>query len=78
MSALAKIKDELAQLRDEAKVQVHLGSMEAQKEWQETEAKWNHFVSQARLHESGENIKSAAEALAEELRAAYRRLAKAL
>ena len=78
MSAFAKIKDELAGLRDEAKVQAHLGSMEAQKEWQATEAKWNHFVSQARLHESGENIKSALETLAEELRTAYRRLKTAL
>lgn len=78
MSAFEKIKDELAKLRDEAKVQAHLGSMEAQREWQATEAKWDHFVSEARLHESGEGIRAAAETLADELRVAYRRLTKAL
>lgn len=78
MSALENLKTELAGLRDEAKVQAHLGSMEAQQEWQEAEAKWNHFVAEAGLHEAGENIKSALEILADELRASYERLKKAL
>ena len=39
MSALENLKTELAALRDDAKVQAHLGSMEAQQEWQEVEAK---------------------------------------
>ncbi len=78
MSALENLKPELATLRDEAKVQAHLGSMEAQQEWQEAETKWNHFVVEARLHDSGQNIKSAIEVLAEELRASYERLKSAL
>ncbi len=78
MSALENLKTELAALRDEAKVQAHLGSMEVQQEWQEAEAKWNHFVAEAGLHETGENIKSALEILADELRASYERLKKAL
>lgn len=78
MSALENLKTELAALRDEAKVQAHLGSMEAQQEWQEAEAKWNHFVAEAGLYETGENIKSALEILADELRASYERLKKAL
>lgn len=78
MSALDNLKAELAALRDEAKVQAHLGSMEAQQEWQEAEAKWNHFVAEAGLDETGQNIKSALEMLAEELRTSYERLKKAL
>ena len=78
MSALENLKTELATLRDEAKVQAHLGSMEARQEWQEAETKWNHFVAEARLHDSGQNIKSALEVLAEELRASYERLKSAL
>ena len=78
MSGFEDLKAEIARLRDEAKVQAHLGSMEAQQEWQEAEAKWNHFVAEAGLHETGENIKSALEILADELRASYERLKKAL
>lgn len=78
MSALDKLKAELAALRDEAKVQAHLGSMEAQQEWEAAEAKWNHFVAEAGLQETGQNIKSALEILADELRASYERLKKAL
>ncbi len=78
MNALENLKAQLATLRDEAKVQAHLGSMEAQQEWQEAEGKWNHFVAQAGLHDSGQDIKAALEVLAEELRASYERLKKAL
>lgn len=78
MSALEDLKVELAKLRDEAKVRAHLGTMEARQEWEEIEAKWNHFVSQAGLHKSGEDIKSALHSLGDELRSAYQRLKNAL
>lgn len=78
MSALDNLRTDLAALRDEAKVQAHLGSMEARQQWQEAEAKWNHFVAEAGLQEAGENIGSALQILAEELRASYERLKKAL
>lgn len=78
MSALDNLKADLAKLRDEAKVQAHLGTMEARQEWEEIETKWNRFVSEAGLHRSGEDIKAALRTLADELRAAYERLKKAL
>ncbi len=78
MSALDKLKADLATLRDEARVQAQLGSMEARQEWDAAEAKWNHFVAQAGLAETGQNIKSALEMLGDELRASYERLKKAL
>jgi len=78
MISFEELKADIAKLRDEAKVQVHLGAMEAQKEWDELETKWAHFVSQARLHESGSDIKSTLQTLGNELRSAYERLKKAL
>jgi hypothetical protein len=78
MSAVETLRAELAKLRDEARVQAHLGGLEAKGQWEELEAKWNRFASEARLHESGEGIKSALETLGQELRTAYRRLTKVL
>src|SRR3546814_20748830 len=74
MSALDDLKADLAKLRDEAKVQVHLGTMETKQEWEEIEAKWNRIVAEAGLHKSGEGIKAALQSLGNELRAAYQRL----
>jgi hypothetical protein len=78
MSALEELKADLAKLRDEARVRVHLGTMEARQEWEEIEAKWNRFVAEAGLHKSGEGLKAALQNLGNELREAYRRLSKAL
>jgi hypothetical protein len=69
---------ELARLRDEAKVQVHLGSIEARQEWTNLETKWNHFAAKAGLHKRAEGITTALEELGQELRSAYQRLAKVL
>lgn len=73
MSKIEHLKSELAELRDEAKVQVELGRMELREEWGEIEAKWDRFVSEARLQQSEDGIKAALATLADELRAAYRR-----
>lgn len=78
MSAIETMKADLARLRDEAKVQAHLGSMEAKNHWEELEAKWNHFTAQAGLQESADDIKSAAQLLGQELREAYQRLVKSV
>jgi hypothetical protein len=78
MSTLEQVKADLARLRDEAKVQVHLGSMEARQEWDELEAKWNRFVAEAGLHKSAESLAKAAGNLGQELRSAYQRLAQAV
>ncbi|EPR11003.1 hypothetical protein M527_04630 [Sphingobium indicum IP26] len=78
MSKIDELKSDLSRLRDEAKVQVELGKMELREEWNELEAKWNHFVAEARLQESKEQVKASLAALAEELRKAYQRLKSAL
>lgn len=78
MSTFEHMKADLARLRDEAKVQAHLGSMDARQEWDELETKWNHFVAEAGLHKSAEGIASAVEGVGQELRSAYQRLVGAL
>lgn len=78
MSKIDELKSDLSRLRDEAKVQVELDKMELREEWNELEAKWNHFVAEGRLQESKEQVKASLAALAEELRKAYQRLKSAL
>jgi hypothetical protein len=76
MSTFEQMKADLARLRDEAKVQVHLGSMEARQEWEELDAKWNHFVAEAGIHKSADSLAKAVGNLGQELRSAYQRLAQ--
>lgn len=78
MPTFDDMKEDLARLRDEAKLQVRLGTMEAQEEWNDLETKWNQFVAESRLRESADGIRTAFENLGQELRSAYERLAKAL
>jgi uncharacterized alpha-E superfamily protein len=78
MSTLEQVKADLARLRDEAKVQAHLGSMEARQEWDELETKWNHFVAEAGLHKSAESLAKAVGNVGKKLRSAYQRLARAV
>lgn len=78
MSRIDTLKTELSQLRDEAKLKVQLGRMEVCEQWEELEAKWNHFTAQARVHESEQGIMSALANLGEELREAYHGLKNAL
>ena len=78
MSKIEELKAELAQLRDEARLQAELGRMELRDEWQELEGKWNHFSAEARVHDSERAIKDALANLGNELREAYHRLKDAV
>ena len=76
------LKD-LAQERDELRVQAHLLKAEARDEWDELEETWHHFEATlgrvgASAKESAGEIGAAAEQLSEELSQAYRRLKDAL
>jgi len=70
--------DELKRRRDELALQIHLGSKEAQAEWDELEKQWRKFQADARLEESGKGIGAALDQLGQELGKAYDRLKKAL
>ena len=70
--------EELRTARDEAKLQIHLGSREAQDEWVELEKRWHTFKSQAELEKTATEITGTLRQLGTELKHAYARLRQAL
>ena len=56
MSEFEDLMDELKQKRDELRLKIHLGSKEAQDEWQELEKKMQDFSSRAELGKTGEGL----------------------
>jgi len=74
------ILDDLKQLRDELKVKMRLGSMDAHDEWSKLEAKFKDINE--RLKPAGEAafvaVDTAAAVLAEELQGGYEHLRKVL
>jgi len=78
MSKIDDLKKKLQRARDELKVQVELGAMEARDEWEKLEREWDHFEAKAGLEKSAENVSAAVQALGDELHAGYQRLKNAL
>jgi len=78
MADIDKLIEELKTKRDELALQIHLGSKEAQDEWNELEAKWNDFSAKAKLEDTADGLSSAAELLSDELKQGYERIKKAL
>ncbi|MDJ0942316.1 MAG: hypothetical protein QNJ30_02575 [Kiloniellales bacterium] len=74
----AKAVEQMKQLRDELALKIHLGSMEAKSEWEELEKKWTDFEAKARLDETTEGLSQAVSLLADEIKAGYDRIRKAL
>lgn len=77
MPDIHKFIDDLKSLRDEVKLQIHLGSKEAQVEWAELEKRWNAFRSKAELERSAGELSGTVKKLGSELKDAYIRLRKA-
>jgi hypothetical protein len=76
---LSEEVDALRTVRDELRVQLHLGQSEAREKWEHLEKQWQHL--EARLHrladasrESFDDIEQAGRLLAEEIREGYREL----
>lgn len=78
MQSFDKIVADLKQLRDEARVKAHLGSMALKDEWGELEQRWESFEARAKLDRSAKDVGAALDLLASELKAAYERIAKAV
>lgn len=78
VTELSKRVDELRRIRDELRLQIHLGSMELREEWEELEKKWNEFSRKAELTKTAEGLEHVLMDLAAELKLAYQRLSKAL
>ncbi len=76
---LSEAWGKLRQERDELKVKMHLGTMEAKEEWDELEKKWQRFESKAadakdQVVETSREVGEGAQLIVKELREAYRRI----
>ncbi|MEM9393125.1 MAG: hypothetical protein AAGA38_04665 [Pseudomonadota bacterium] len=73
---LTELMEDLARRRDELKLQLHLGSKEAEDEWQDLMSEWDKFLTRAEFDKSAEEIGDAARELGLKMKAAYDRLKK--
>jgi len=69
--------DELRGLRDDLKLQVHLGKLEARERFEKTEKDWGHLEAKLKQladasRESADDVGEAARLLADEIREGYR------
>ena len=64
---LADVWAKLRQERDELRVKIHLGTMEAKEEWEELEGKWQHLESRA-AEKKDEVVEASREVTVENLR----------
>ena len=83
MSEMEAIVGKLKQQRDELAVKIHLAGKDAQDEWDALEQKWNELNAEAKpvtdaAGETAKNVGSALDLVADELKAGYDRIRKAL
>lgn len=78
MADFSDFMAELKQKRDEVRLQLHLGTKEAEEEWEELMMQWHKFISATQLEKSSEEIGEAARQLGLKTKAAYDRFKKAL
>ena len=78
MRDMHRFIDDLKTARDEAKLQIHLGSKAAQDEWAELENRWHAFKTKAELEKSAGELSGAVKQLGSDLKHAYVRLRQAL
>jgi len=78
MVDVQKLTDDLKRMRDEIKLKIHLGSMEAQSEWADLEQRWKAFREKAEIDRTAGELGSIAKQLGSDLRSAYERIRKAL
>ncbi|MBE9475642.1 MAG: hypothetical protein IME92_00765 [Proteobacteria bacterium] len=62
---------ELKQKRDELKVQLHLGTMDAEEEWDTLVADWDKFLSTSQFNRDAEEVGEAAREIGLKMKAAY-------
>lgn len=80
---LAEIWAKLRQERDELRVRIHLGTMDAREEWEELEEKWRDLESRLaekkdEVVEVSREVGEGVELIAKELGAAYQRIREGL
>ena len=78
MAEMSKWMADLAQARDELRLQLHLGAKEAEEEWDGLMQDWDAFLSRAQFDKSEEEVGEAARELGLKMKAAYDRFRKAM
>jgi len=78
-----ELLNDLKQLRDELKLQIHLGKAEAKDEWDKLEEKWQDLKDRSRdigeaTDESAQDVGTAMELVVDELKKGYERIRKLL
>ncbi len=78
-----EIKNEIEQIRDEINLKAHLGKAEAKDELKKLEKKWNSFLAEHKpladeIENTFEHTGAALAAVADELKAGYKRIRKLL
>ncbi|BAW79548.1 hypothetical conserved protein [Candidatus Nitrosoglobus terrae] len=81
--SLQEFLDYLEQQRDELRVQIHLGKLEAQEEWEQIEEKWEKLKPTLNAIRdesiaSSKNIFTSLTLAAEEIESGYKRVKKLL
>ncbi len=71
MVDLKNLMAELQQKRDEIKLQLHLGTMEAEEEWDTLVADWDQFLSASQFERTAEEVGEAAREIGLKMKAAY-------
>ncbi|MBU2944191.1 hypothetical protein Q8W37_12430 [Shimia thalassica] len=71
MADLKSMMAELQQKRDEIKLQLHLGSMEAEEEWDALVSEWDKFLSKSQFDQTADEVGEAARELGLKMKAAY-------
>ena len=78
MADLGDLIADLKQKRDELRLQLHLGTKEAEQEWEELMARWDKFLTVSQFEKSSDEIGEAARELGLSMKEAYDRMKKAL
>jgi SMC interacting uncharacterized protein involved in chromosome segregation len=86
MTLRERLEKELGDLRvtrDELRVRMHLGKLDAQDQWEQIEKQWQHVESKLKLagetgREVAEDIGEAASVAVEEMKEGYAKLRKLL
>jgi len=80
---LEKELEDLRTTRDELRVRMHLGKMDAQEQWEQIEKQWQHVESKLKVageagREIAEDVGEAANLAIEEMKEGYAKLRKLL
>lgn len=62
---------EIQQKRDEIKLQLHLGTMDAEEEWDSLVSEWDTFLSKSQFDKTAEEVGEAAREIGLKMKAAY-------